>query len=500
MKTINRLVISAAAVLTLFFTANADVTLKVRQSMGGNTFDATTLMKGKRERSEQDMGGMKMITIRQCDLKRTIRLNPMTEMYIIDSWADDTSLTETSNVTSPSGDSNQVVRKGGLVTITITMRDTGERKKMFGYTARRIISSIESQSSADSCNGASFNKMEREGWYIDADFAIDCGDNTQFEDMREPTRQSSPECRDRVNAKTVGGGKLGFALYEKTTMFDSAGKPSFSMEREVTELSFATLDPALFEAPADWKLAKNDAEMFTGGMMGDPEAMARKMSGGARKSSDPKPSEPTAKPAADSGDSVADRMIGNVRAASDASEKPAGKIRIGLAGVRSGSVGDGVNPEMLAGAIQNLFGDYFVGTGVEIVLLESKLPAALENEAKESSCDFLLIATVSHKRGGGGFGALRSVGNVIARNIPYGGSTAEQIGTDVARTAVYTAGDAAASIKAKDELTLDINLKKLDGSSALTRQFKQKANSERENIMAPVVEKATQAMVEFVTK
>jgi len=56
--------------------------------------------------------------------------------------------------------------------MTTMGRDTGERKMMFGMQARHIITTMEMNSSADSCNGASQMKMEYDGWYVDfsADF------------------------------------------------------------------------------------------------------------------------------------------------------------------------------------------------------------------------------------------------------------------------------------------------------------------------------------------
>ena len=508
------LTVTVLLLLTQTSFGQTDVKLKVRQTIQEAQIETTTYIKGRRERTEMDMGapgegGMKMVTIRQCDLKRTIRLSPMTEMYIIDSWASNESLVETSNTVArgPSGDTATSVRTDGVVTITISMRDTGERKKVFGFNARRIIMTTQMQSSADSCDGANSMKTEVDGWYIDADFAFECEDPNTYRN-EDPTRRRNrgSDCKDRYEIKTTGASaKPGYPVYEKITMFDRSGKPTTSFVKEVVELSYAKLDPALFEAPAGWSQAKNEMEMFTGGGF-DPAQMmggaSRESKAGGTQSGGTKPVQQTTPARPNIAESAAgpDGMIGKVRAAAYAGEKEAGKIRIGLSGVKAGSAGEGMNPEALAGAIQNLFGEYFVGTGVELVLLEAKLPSAIENEAREAGCDFVLFATVSHKRGGGGLGALRVIGDAVGRNIPYGGSRTEQIGSDLARVAAYEVGDAAASVKPKDELTLDINLKRLDGAGALTRQFKQKASSQGENIMSPTVEKAAQAIVDFATK
>jgi hypothetical protein len=79
--------------------------------------------------------------------------------------------------------------------------------------------------------------------------------------------------------------------------------------------------------------------------------------------------------------------------------KTEGKIRVGLAVVKTGAVGKGVNAAELAGAIQNTLAQYLKGTKIEVVQLEARLASATEAEAKEKGCAYILYATVSHKKG-----------------------------------------------------------------------------------------------------
>ena len=72
---------------------------------------------------------------------------------------------------------------------------------------------------------------------------------------------------------------------------------------------------------------------------------------------------------------------------------------------------------------------------VEIVPLEAKLPSAIEAEAEEKDCDFVLYATVSHKKGGGGFGFGKALGAVVAQTGGGNwGNTAGNIAGRVAAT------------------------------------------------------------------
>ena len=59
--------------------ATADVKIKAKQTMGGQSYENTTYIKGKRQRSES-MNGM-MISLTQCDLRRSIQLNSQTKLH-----------------------------------------------------------------------------------------------------------------------------------------------------------------------------------------------------------------------------------------------------------------------------------------------------------------------------------------------------------------------------------------------------------------------------------
>ena len=180
-------------------------------------------------------------------------------------------------------------------------------------------------------------------------------------------------------------------------------------------------------------------------------------------------------------------------------DKKEGTVRVGLAGVKTGAVGEGINAAELAGAIQNTLAQYLKGTKVEIVPIEAKLASAIDAEAKEKECDYVLYATVSHKKGGGGFGMFKKIAPVLGSVIPMAGmgSVVGVVAGQAASTAINTA--ATSNVKAKDELTLDIKLQ--NGSTvALTKQFKAKAKSAGEDIISPIVEQAATAIVETVGK
>ncbi len=474
-----RVALMLLCVATAAAETRADVKIKSRQTVQGQTYENATYIKGKRSRTEM-MGGQS-VTIQQCDLRRDIQIMPAMKAYTVNPYDNGA----TPQAAPASGTATKVERtQGGLVTTTITTKDTGERKQMFGYTARHLLITMVMKSSPDSCNPVDM-KMETDGWYIDAAFQLDCDAERSG---RYYNPQQSGGCRDRYEMKQVGTAKRGYPLWEKTTMFDKDGRESFSTISEVVELSQATLDASLFEPPADYREVKD----FSGASM-----MAQ--AGGSENGT-----SSAARQSPDSGMSASVRDLAgsqNAQAPAELGAKKPGVVRLGLAGVKTGAVGESLSAADLAAAVQNTLAEYLKSPAVELVRLEAKLPSAVEAEARQKECDFIVYASVSHKKGGGGgFGGMfnKVVAPAIGQ-VGYGhtGSTAGNIAASAATTAVISAGSASANVKQKDELTLDIRLQAPAGTApAAARQFKSKAKSAGEDIITPVVEQAAQMILD----
>ncbi|MCY7345370.1 MAG: hypothetical protein LH614_04045 [Pyrinomonadaceae bacterium] len=212
------LILSAVIIVSASSALFADVKIKQRVTVEGQGMEQTRMVKGARERREtkivvsEEAGDFmpNIATITQCDLRRTLQVNDRKKLYTADPFNDDAS-----SVSAPKTVTKTI--KGGTVTITYTITDTGERREMFGLTARhlKVLQIIES--SADSCGGAGKSKMETDGWY--ADFSADF--NCPIDTPDAPP--SKPDCRDRVIYKRSGTMKLGFLLDGTMKMFDSKG-------------------------------------------------------------------------------------------------------------------------------------------------------------------------------------------------------------------------------------------------------------------------------------
>lgn len=254
-KTSFRVAIAIVCLLTISGIANADTKVKTRQTSGGQTYENATYIKGKRQRTETNNG--QMIMLQQCDLRRNIQIMPQAQAYIVQPY-DQPATTNNANAATTS--QPNAVKKGGVVTSVVTTKDTGERKQMFGYTARHIITTMVMDSSPDACSPVK-NKMQIDGWYIDAAFALECDSSQAYTNYRP---QASGGCQDRYETKQVGMAKKGFPVWEKMTMFGPDGTTeSFSTINEVIEFSQATLDASLFDVPAGYREVKDFASAFS---------------------------------------------------------------------------------------------------------------------------------------------------------------------------------------------------------------------------------------------
>ena len=466
--------------LTIIITAmvcssavQADVKIKSKQTMSGSSYESTTYIKGKRQRNEQMNGTT--VSLTQCDLRRSVQLNPQTKTYMLNGFADGSQPAEKSTAVV---DKNGVVQAGGKVTTTITTKDTGERKQMFGFTARHLIMTMETVSSPDACNKTN-TKMQMDGWYIDAEFVLDCDYGVQ---NYYNYNAKAGGCRDKYDVRTIGAANKGYPVYQKMTMFDESGKETYSMITEVVELSKATLEPGLFEIPADYREVQDAAQMYAVAGAGSVNSSSPQVGTGSGLAQTVKSAAQTsAAPAASIG------------------AKQAGVIRIGLAAVKTGAVGESMNATDLAAAIQNTLVSYLKVPNVEVLPLEARLTSAIAAEAQQKECDYIIYTNVSHKKGGGGgFGGMfgQALGTAIGQTgIGHTGSTAGNIAGHVATRAIVNATTVSANVKSKDEITLDVKLNKVDGASALGKVYKVKAKSNGDDIISQIVEQAAQDIV-----
>ncbi len=131
-----RLLRCCLAFLVLLSTfASADLKIKTRTTVMGHSTESTVYIKGSRERTEMSYGGHGgAVSILQCDQKRmvTITGDRCMVMSMGGSESSCPSMPSMKDMMRGAGEDAAPPRKGGVVTITRTANDTGERQEMFG--------------------------------------------------------------------------------------------------------------------------------------------------------------------------------------------------------------------------------------------------------------------------------------------------------------------------------------------------------------------------------
>jgi hypothetical protein len=364
-----------------------DLKIKYRMTTAGQSMETTTMLKGARERSEMKMGyGMDTINITQCDLKRTIQISDKTRKYVVTPMDTGASAVNTGANVAPTSAPSEPSRRGGVITYNTSAVDTGERKDMFGFTARHVKTTMSIESSPDACSPMK-HRMEIDGWYIDLSFGLNC------ETGGAPMMAGPPAgggCRDSVRFNRKGAARTGYALQETTTMYGPNGEVSFTSTREVVELSREPLDAALFDVPAGYVETKNSQELY--GMPSMEAIMSQ---------------------ATKDRDSAADNQSNQSNAGNTSNAKAPGVVRVGVVRVNNKS-DRAVSVESLR---ERLISE-IQGNGLEAVALNAISPSEAEAEAKARECDFILytdiaaLKTSAAKKLGGMFGRAAGVGGI----------------------------------------------------------------------------------------
>jgi hypothetical protein len=348
--------IAALAVITLALavSAMADIKITTKNTAAGRSYEGTTYIKGERERTE-GLGGMVMIY--QCDLKRYLQLYGTSRRYMVTPINQDSGSagSQPQPESRPRPQPQPSTRKGGIVTFTTTINDTGERKKMFGFTARHIKTTMTKEASPDACDPKSM-KIETDGWYIDLQYGFHCSTDRPAVPSA-PSQRARPDCEDQMRFKRVGGGNLGYPLDVTTTIYTDDGK-TFTTSTQVTDLSTTTLDAALFDVPDGYTEAKSYQEL-----MGAPSAASI---------------------------AAQYRGAGMPDRSESAGTRSAGGTRVGVV-----MVSNKTDATLATDSLQQSLVARLNGGNVDAIPLTSSSPEAVTAEAKQKQCDYVLYTDVS---------------------------------------------------------------------------------------------------------
>lgn len=346
---------------------------KLKQSTGmmGMKTESTIYVKGMRKRTENGaMMGMPAppVEIQQCDLRRTVKLNDKKKLYFIEPFRNGDENNEepvkTAAKTKPVPSAGQP-KKGGVIYNYYTITDTGERKKIHGFTARHIWTTRRMVPDANACMMKDSMLIRTDGWYIDLP-EFNCPVNAMNGGMNGG--MGKPDCIDRFVSKQSGKGKLGFPLTETMVMIMGNGgqRTEFTKELETIELSTVRLDSMLFEIPPGYTQTMNEEDLQE---KMDYTKIAGQYPG--------------------AGNDADNRTV----PATENGPKPAGYIRIGVLPLH----GEGeLSPaELQQHLAASLAGDQVQG-----------IPVTSKEDAKSRECDYLLSTQFTRIKQGSKLGGL----------------------------------------------------------------------------------------------
>lgn len=250
-------ILSVTVLLCLPQVSLADLTIKMKIKEGPHAEHVMTMrFKGRRQLNEfEDPRGGKFAWLYQCDKKQVVGINFTQKRSVVHSVGLTLNASMAFNEQQLDPLPSRNSRSGGQVTQTMIVTDTGERREMFGFQARRIKTSTIWEA-APACKQSSL-RAETDGWYVDLLYGVECS-----ADLSGLWNQAfvapSSKCDEHYNQnnyefhrKQIGTARFGFPLILTRRFYGDSGKPVINYE-EVVELSTTELDQTLFEVPADF--------------------------------------------------------------------------------------------------------------------------------------------------------------------------------------------------------------------------------------------------------
>ena len=311
-----------------------DLSIIATYVAGDKTTTGNVLMHGERQRVSYEAA---FASIQQCDLHRMVQLNTVTRVYY-----EMPDPVPASIPVTPAGQKH----KGGQITYTTSVVDTGEKKEIFGFTARHLKTTVVKESSPDACDKRP-EKVEIDGWYIDLPDTVACmGAPAAEREIR--IDQKDAACSDAVSYARPQAAKAYPVSY---TMATTSGTDApLTTKMEATDVRRATVGPEQFDVPSDYISVKSPVQL------------------------------------------TMDHRPGEV------GPKKPGTVRVGVAPVRN-ITGQPVSTDDLSQALIESFEE----TATDVILLKSSTPSEQADEAKKLECDYVLTNTVSEmKRPGRG--------------------------------------------------------------------------------------------------
>ncbi len=283
-RTYTHVIVASVLIFSLAANVTADLVIKSHVTANfnpeNNSYETTTYFKGARQREDRSGTGF----IHQCDIKQSVWFNSALKIYSVQSPV---TMTPEERAALDAADKKldkkilrdklrderaQQHRRGGVIKGTEIITDTGERREMFGYTARHIITKSFAEASPTACDQYPV-EMETDGWYIDLLYGFNCspdlsgaqslpGEINSAESYalfplpigylqlrRKPRKGCTGSSYDDVwQYNRIGTARFGYPVLLTVKLRQKDTRTSIATH-EVTDITNTTLDQSLFEIP-----------------------------------------------------------------------------------------------------------------------------------------------------------------------------------------------------------------------------------------------------------
>jgi hypothetical protein len=253
--------------------------------------------------------------------------------------------------------------RGGVITETVTVTDTGERRQMFGFEARHIKTVLARQPGEGACETKA-TTVETDAWYVDLPEYTSCP-TAPPPAPTPPPADGQGVCTDRVVPQQSGEAKIGFALSTVVTTSvvdlkdkDRKEKDVTTISMEVTDLKVTTLDKTLFEVPPGYTEVKDYASLL---------------------------------PSIAAGGTLSDAVFGSiVDGTSTVAAKKDGVIRVGIVTPANKSGKEMPDMRLLGSMLGGFTNEPFEGLPVS-----GTTPADIDRDAASKACDYVLVSEIA---------------------------------------------------------------------------------------------------------
>lgn len=150
-------------------------------------------------------------------------------------------------------------------------------------------------------------------------------------------------------------------------------------------------------------------------------------------------------------------------------------------------------------AVRDGFTAYLTGPSLAVTPLTARLASQAREEAKQAGCPYVLFTALKHERKQGNNMLGRVAGSVVEGAAwelrGSAGSAAGRVAASAAASAASAAARSfAGNVKSKDEVTLDYRLESGDGTIVVKSSGKAKAESDGQDLLTPLIERAAEAV------